>query len=201
MRKKQFNSDEDLWNGLRLEDPEALRQIVLKYSDKLLDYGFRFIPDEELVKDCVQDVFHLLWSKRTSLKEVSFPKAYLMKSLRNKMMREKDKWNIGNEIEELDSQNLPPEFIIQLDETNLLSDDLNAKLQEYIAKLSTRQKEVLYLRFYEGIKPKDIAVLMNINTQSVYNLMQSSLLSLRKMIDYQSIKAILSLGLFVVFKK
>jgi RNA polymerase sigma factor (sigma-70 family) len=54
------------------------------------------------------------------------------------------------------------------------------KLEGVLNSLSDRQKELIYLRFYQSLSFEQIAEVMNLSRQSVYNLLQKSLGSLRK---------------------
>jgi RNA polymerase sigma factor (sigma-70 family) len=54
---------------------------------------------------------------------------------------------------------------------NTFSDLLN--------KLPKRQKEIIYLRFYQDLEVSEIVEIMEINAQSVYNLIHKALANLR----------------------
>jgi RNA polymerase sigma factor (sigma-70 family) len=61
-----------------------------------------------------------------------------------------------------------------------ISTENAARLHEILSRLSARQKEIIYLKFYRHLDQEEIAALMNINRQSVYNLLHESLEKLRK---------------------
>ena len=54
------------------------------------------------------------------------------------------------------------------------------KLEVAMNHLPKRQKELIYLRFYQNLSFEQIAEVMNLGRQSVYNLFQKSLNNLRK---------------------
>lgn len=54
------------------------------------------------------------------------------------------------------------------------------KLEQMINSLPARQKELIYLRFYQSLSFEQISEVMQLGRQSVYNLLQKSLNSLRK---------------------
>ena len=54
------------------------------------------------------------------------------------------------------------------------------KLEQVMNQLPARQKELIYLRFHQNLSFEQIAEIMQLGRQSVYNLLQKSLLSLRR---------------------
>ena len=54
------------------------------------------------------------------------------------------------------------------------------KLQEAIHALTPKQKEVLYLRFYEGLSYDEIEKITDTNYQSIRNLLSKTIKNLRK---------------------
>lgn len=184
-----------LWRQFQQGDAEAFNILVRQYSDILYDYGTRFSPDGELVKDCIQDVFCVLWNRRKHLSEVTSIKFYLMKALRQKVIRELPKWRHTTPLDQLRADT--PSFVIEIEDDLTLPLEVRKKLAASINALSPRQKELLYLRFYKNLKQDKIAGIMGLNRQSVYNLQRSALLTLRKLIDYETIAALISVCIFI----
>src|SRR5690606_34981505 len=149
--------------------------------DLLYDYGIRFSADSELIKDCRQDVFSVVWNRREHLSEVTSVKFYLMKALRQQIVHELPKWQRAISLNFLNADALS--FTIEIEEDPDLPVEIRNKLTACINVLSPRQKELLYLRFYKNLKQEKIAEIMGLNRQSVYNLQRSALLALRKLID------------------
>jgi len=187
--------DSMLWRQFQQGDAEAFNILVRQYSDILYDYGTRFSPDGELVKDCIQDVFCVLWNRRKHLSEVTSIKFYLMKALRQKVIRELPKWRHTTPLDQLRADT--PSFVIEIEDDLTLPLEVRKKLAASINALSPRQKELLYLRFYKNLKQDKIAGIMGLNRQSVYNLQRSALLTLRKLIDYETIAALISVCIFI----
>src|SRR5690606_14004714 len=77
-----------LWKAFRGGDEVAFSEIARKYYRSLFGYGIKFSSDREFVKDCIQDLFMELWSKRESIGDTDFVKFYLFKSLRRKIHKE-----------------------------------------------------------------------------------------------------------------
>ncbi|MCL4642117.1 MULTISPECIES: RNA polymerase sigma factor [Olivibacter] len=187
MREQSAWDDRSMWDGLVDGQQGAFTALVRRYTDTLYDYGMRLCTDEELVKDCVQEVFLFIWRRRQYLQQPVSLKFYLMKAVRNKIGRELPKWQMKEQLQESEYQF--PDFFIELDEQTATPPAVRKRLKSYIDQLSPRQREILYLRFYEGLRQQKIAEMMNLNHQSVYNLLRGALVALKKKVDYETLIA------------
>lgn len=183
MKEQSEWDDRSIWDGLMNGQQHAFTVLVRRYTDALYVYGLRLCTDEELVKDCVQEVFLFIWRRRQYLQQPVSLKFYLMKAVRNKIVRELPKWQMKDELNESEYQF--PDFFMELDENAEMPQEIKNRMKFYIDQLSPRQREILYLRFYEGLKQQKIAEMMNLNHQSVYNLLRSALAALREKVDYE----------------
>ena len=52
-------------------------------------------------------------------------------------------------------------------------------LKEAIADLTPRQREVIYLKYFEGLSTDELAEILQIRAQSIYNLVHDALENLR----------------------
>ena len=64
---------------------------------------------------------------------------------------------------------------------NEYTKEQSAKLQKALASLSRRQREVVYLRFYQNLSYSEIADLMSMQVESVYNLISKAIGALKNM--------------------
>ena len=176
--------DEDLflWNEFRNGNADAFGELMRAHYQDLFNYGTRFTRDEELVKDCIQDLFLALWTHRGTISETSFVKYYLLKSLRHSLIRAIDRSRHYNHPGEGQFENLfsgvPPLENHLVREEHLA--DLARKMRKVLTGLTRRQQEVIYLRFYMDADIEEIAEIMSLNKQSVYNLLHDAFRKLRK---------------------
>jgi RNA polymerase sigma factor (sigma-70 family) len=165
--------DADLWDLFRAGDEVAYNTLITKYSKTLFNYGYRISQDADFVKDCVQDVFLELWGRRLKISPTQAVKWYLFKAMRLRIFREQSKWNRGEEVDDnyefLVEFNIESKIIADLD-----SEELSNKIKNTLNLLPPRQKEIMYLRFYEGLDFDSIAQIMEISKQSVHNLLQKA---------------------------
>ena len=177
--------DEDLllWNEFRNGNADAFGGLIRVHYQDLFHYGTRFTKDEELVKDCLQDLFLELWANRLTISETSFVKYYLLKALRRGLGRKIGRSKHAASWDELHFENLfngSPSIETQLIREEYLT-ELSRKMRKILASLSRRQQEVIYLRFYVEADPEEIAEIMSLNRQSVYNLLHDALKKLKKL--------------------
>jgi RNA polymerase sigma factor (sigma-70 family) len=62
-----------------------------------------------------------------------------------------------------------------------MSEEQATILRKTMAQLSKRQHELIYLKFYQHLDHAQIAGLMNLNRQSVYNLLHETIQKLRSL--------------------
>ena len=168
-------SEIELWGQLKAGNKKALEQIYRNNVDLLFKYGCRFSKNEQLVEDCIQDLFIEVWRNRTGLGETNSIKRYLLASIRRKIIRLVDKRKRVVSTEEHD-----PGFGLELDiEHKMINAEtkvaMNQQLQEAFDNLSKRQKEAIYLKYYAGLDYEDIGNVMDIGYQSLRNLVSHAL--------------------------
>jgi RNA polymerase sigma factor (sigma-70 family) len=178
MRYVNFTSEE-LWKQFLPGDHLALDALVKRHYNLLYQYGCKFTRDAALVKDCIQDLFLYLWHKRNAINETASVEYYLMKALRRRLGRALTKTGSTENlsfIEFKDANATPDDQLIQQEQRAALAD----RIKKCILQLSKRQQEIIYLRFYLNASAADIADIMQLNRQSVYNLLNDALNKLRQ---------------------
>ena len=179
--RKDNSSDITLWNQLRSGDEEAFSSLFERYYSTLVNYGKTLMTGEDLVKDCVQDVFVDIWTYRYKLNEAIVVKAYLLSSVRKRIARLHHREHIFSNIKQIDSLEFLFDFSI---EDRLIADETTAKkveqLNKSINQLSDRQKEAIYLRYHQGLSVEQVAEVLNLYYQSTKNLLHRAILQLRK---------------------
>lgn len=177
MHDTTANLPDHIWQRFRAGDTMAYEQLMKLYYMDMFSYGTRFTRDTDLVKDCLQDIFLLLWNKRQTLGDVRYVKTYLLTALRRKLKKEKDKQRI-HYVED--------PFVFESGFDAPLPADQQLMLEEYLqekvyavrivlARLTARQQEMIYLRFFQEREMEDIVEIMGMNRQSVYNLLHDAL--------------------------
>jgi RNA polymerase sigma factor (sigma-70 family) len=179
--KHQVNQD-TLWQDFKKGNRHAFNTLLQEYYPRLLNYGVRLVSDRLFVEDTLQDLFIDLWQKRAGLGDVQNVNAYLVSSFRRRLLREKEKKNrLGTVLELFDNYDFHFQFDIQ---TQLIGveqeNETHDTLKKHLDKLTKRQREAIYLRFYQGLGYVDIAQIMAINQHSAVNLVYDALRLMRQ---------------------
>ena len=196
INKKYFESvinltkeqEQTLWKDMISGNKKSFEDLYKQYFQALINYGFRITKNENLIEDAVQELFISIWNNRTNLSEVNEVKFYLFRSLKNRILRqlEKDIFDKSDDIDVyLDFLNSISEEQKKIDSEQF---DANLEtLQRAIAHLPIRQQEVINLKYYHDFTLDEIAKLMDVNKQSVSNLLFRSYAILRKLLKNLSI--------------
>jgi RNA polymerase sigma factor (sigma-70 family) len=164
-------------------DYDAFTLLYNKYIRPLTQYGLKFINDLPAVEDCLHDVFVWLWTNRERLAIQYSVKSYLFKAVRTSILHRVQQQNRLHP--------LPPQkehdyqFELQLTpETQVLHHEhqrmVRQQIEQVLNKLTAKQKEVIYLRYYEGLRFEDIARNMNLSVKACYKLMGRALATMRE---------------------
>lgn len=168
--------DNVLWDAFRKGDDRALVTIFDRYAQSLYNYGCKILSDRETVKDNVQDLFLELCRKRGNLGETNAIKFYLFKALRRKLVRSKLKTPLISLVTS-DLTSPSPEADL-IDKQSI---EHQQQILEYrLTRLTNRQREAIFLRYYEELSFDKIAEIMDLRKQSIYNLINESFTILKK---------------------
>lgn len=177
MSKTAFQkSDNELWNLLQKSSKVAFSALYKRHVQSLLNFGFKFTTNQELIKDTLQELFIEFWNKRASLSDVKHVKVYIMKSFRYKLLRAISKSYKARtySFEELFID--IPEFE---DKDYEAAKARRKRLKKALLQLPKRQREAIHLRYFQNLKNDEIAEIIDINYQSVSNLLQRAILKLK----------------------
>jgi len=174
-------NDQLRWQQLQDGQHTALEAIYRDHVEHLLEYGRRFSTDISLVEDAIQDLFVYIWQKRDTLSAPDTIRPYLLVALRRRIIRTiqtKQKRQDERPVEEF---SFAAEWAI--DEQIIaqeLSEEQSQQLKMAFTALTGRQREALFLRFYEGLSYEEISEVMDVRYQSLRNLISTALKRLRE---------------------
>jgi RNA polymerase sigma factor (sigma-70 family) len=176
-------SDTELWGLFQEGQPEAVTVLFRRHYQGLYGYGLKISRDESLTKDCIQEMFGELWDKRDSLSPVKHVKAYLLKFLRRQIFHSLEQ---AARQSARDRVSLPAFEVVLSAESVLVQEQLSletqARLNAALQQLTPREREVLYLRFFDALSCEAISEVTTLRYQSVVNLIHESIKKLRKQV-------------------
>ncbi len=174
-------TDKFIWKSLKEGDLNAFSVLFESYYPKLHGYGLKISNSIALTEDSLQDFFLYIYEHRENLSDLDTIAPYLFTSYRRfllKMMKKNAKLKHTDFSEEVfvDVQ-FTAEELMTHQETERFK---NKNLSELLNKLPKRQKEAIYLKYYSGLKAKQISEIMGINYQSVVNTLHKAIKSLKE---------------------
>lgn len=178
--KDQSNwNEDDSWGKFRNGNYSILGEIFEENFKELYFYGLKLVPVSDLVKDTIQDVFLDIWSRRTEMNTIENIKAYLFVSLRRKLLRHVTKLRKESTLDQSGDE----PFVLTFEDF-LVKKETDTKVTRALVKslqqLTERQREVILLRFNHELEFQDMATIMDMNVQSVRNLLFRALEHIRK---------------------
>ena len=141
--------------------------IFLKYHSVLQAYGMSLVGDNSLVEESIQELFIYIFEKNIDLEEITNIKAYLFTSLRRRILSKKQILTIP--ITDISDEK---EYIED-------SNGENEKIEDLLSALPTRQREAVYLKFFNKLSAKEISEVMEIKPQVVANTIFKALKKLK----------------------
>jgi RNA polymerase sigma factor (sigma-70 family) len=165
----------NLWQSFKGGDKESFVLIYRHYFKMLVNYGSRFTSDPQLLEDAVQDLFISIWKRRDELDNlghVDNPKFYLLRALRNQLIRN-SRHDVFDQAEDIDDflDHLVSLSVEQQTINQETVTDQSQKVRFVVSKLSPRQQEAINLRFYHGMSLDQISQMMGINKQAASNML------------------------------
>ncbi len=193
---------QEAWTNFKGGDFASLGILFETYYQELFYYGIKIVALPDLVKDTIQDLFTDVWERRNKLTAVENFKAYLIISLRRELVRRITKIRKESSVGQLDSLQFSfsaEDFLISSEESLKNS----RVLAQSMEGLTERQREVILLRFYHGLEFSEIGQVLEMNIQSVRNLLFRSLEKIRHEMSDKGVSGVENIEIFLwtVFSK
>lgn len=177
-------TDKFLWKALKEGDLNAFSVLFESYYPQLHSYGLKISKNTVVTEDTLQDFFLYVYEHRENLSDIDTIAPYLFTSYKRfllKVMKKNEKMKHTDFSNEnfVDIQ-FTAEEVITNQETIIFK---NKNLSLLLNKLPKRQKEAIYLKYYSGLKATEISEIMDINYQSVVNILYKAIKSLKEEIS------------------
>ncbi len=171
-------------------DVRAFEQVFNTHYANLCRYAQKYVIDLDNAREIVQDTFVKFWEIKHSLLHDTSVKSYLYKAVRNNCLDYLKHIRISNEYKEdllrkiMDSgfrSITSPENCLN----GLIQKELENRINDAIASLPDRCREIFELSRFKGLKYREIAGELNISIKTVETQMSRAIQSLhKKLVDY-----------------
>jgi len=182
---KDFTNEKVLLQEIKSGNDQAFEFLFKSYYPRLRGYAIRFVKDEEVVRDIIQESFLKFWEKRSILEAVSVS-SLLFAMVRNACLNYLKHLHVVEQhsleyLASIDGQ----EELYSLDfhigpEYSLLYKELQEQVQIVLNSLSPRSREIFLMSRFEKMKNREIAESLRISTTAVEKHISKALISFTK---------------------
>jgi RNA polymerase sigma factor (sigma-70 family) len=170
------NQDITLWESFRNGDREAFALLFRRHYEALFRYGSKFTVATPVLEDTIQELFMELWQAKSRTPVLSV-RAYLLKALKYKLLKKYTQMLNTLPLREEEGG------FEWSHETSLIARQDSVEKEKIVVealnRLSNRQKEIIYLKYYQNLSYEEVSEIMNINYQAARNLLYQAIKSLK----------------------
>jgi RNA polymerase sigma factor, sigma-70 family len=176
-----LNNEILIWNGIKNNEVDSLKELYNLYYQDLFNFGKRMTSDEQLIEDALQETFISIWKYRQTSSVPAMVKQYVYKVFRNQLLlilRKRPVTSYSGELPDFSVEISFDHKIIEGEDAVLLSNQVNIAL----SKLTSRQREIIYYRFYENLSFDEISGIMDMQTRATYKLLARALAAMKEVL-------------------
>lgn len=165
----------------------AFDELLARNQSKLFTYIMFVVRDQELANDLFQDTFVKVITKLQEGKYTDSGKFsyWITRIAHNVIMdwyRMQKNEHIVEPTEDNDLSNLNENSVIDRNiESDIINNQIMQDVRHMMNNLPTPQREVVYMRFYQGMSFKEIAEITGVSINTALGRMRYAILNLRKM--------------------
>jgi RNA polymerase sigma-70 factor (family 1) len=159
----QLWPDIKLLELLRFDDRNAFELLYNRYASKVFQVAYNLFRDKDVCEDLVQELFIDLWFKRHQLNIDNLP-AYLKVAIKNRVLV-----YIRTQKATLDVTTVDKMMEQYTADSKLMQDDIARLLEENIAGLPEKCRQIFIMSRKQYLSNKEIATQLNLSVKTVEN--------------------------------
>lgn len=175
--------DKKLIEKIRSGNEQAFEVLFKRYYKNLCVFALRYIPEEDIVEDLVQEMFFKLWEKRDNLFITTSLESYLFRSVHNQAINFLNHEKIKRGYKDK---------VVQGYKSKLYNDDiafwefgLEDVVRKNIEELPEKRRRIFKMSRFDDLKNQEIAEKLNVSIKTVEAQMTQAIRFLRdKLKDY-----------------
>lgn len=154
------------------------------YVNELYSYGIAFGTDRAVLQDIIHDIFLHFVENKSSLKNITNVKFYLIRALKNRLISAERSIKHFDDIDDLDEAT-GYSFSLKVTSVDLLIEKedrahLTKRVDELLLCLTNRQREAIYLRYIQELSYEEIGVLLGMTPKASRKLVSRALIRIRE---------------------
>lgn len=163
----------EFFEAFRKGEEQAFDRVFRAYHGPLTFYAFRYVKDEKLAEDIVQDCFVELWERRKKLLQVQSINSYLYRCVYNhcsKLLKKMDRKMVVDD--------LPADPL----ETHIVEGEILARILQVMDHLPLRMRQVVRMYYLEEKSLVEIGTEIGIDPETARSHRYRAIQLLRKTI-------------------
>jgi RNA polymerase sigma-70 factor, ECF subfamily len=154
------------------DDKTALEELFNYFYPRLYNFSKAFLKLEEGIDDILQEVFLKIWVNRRNINSADTFNSYIFTITRNLLLNElRSRLNEQKTRDKIFRLSVAEEFLLS---EQIEYQEMKEKVDQMVATLPERQREVFLLSRKEGLSYKEIATKLDIAEKTVeYHISQA----------------------------
>ena len=171
---------------------DAFDELLARYKDKLYSYIFFNVHNEDMANDIFQETFvrAIMTIQQGRYTAAGKFQGWITRIARNQIIDQfrlnKNENTISNDDSEGDIFN-DVRISVQPIENQMLTEQMLEEACQLMDELPMNQREVVYMRFFQGLSFKEIAETTGVSINTALGRMRYAILNMRKMADERCI--------------
>lgn len=171
-------------------------QIFNEYFPSLCVFAFKFVGDEEVAKDIVQDVFTKIWGAQKTFESEKSMRVYFYLATKNTAIDYLKKEKKNKRSSDIADFNIEDENLII---NEIIREETYRMLGDALSTLTPKAREVIRLNL-KGLSNQEIADELGVSINTVKTHKLNAFRELRKILGDHQYIILLSTGLFKLFE-
>ena len=169
-------------------------KLYIDYQPRLLAYVRRFVNDDSVAQDLVQDSFMALWDKQIPFNTEDTRRLLFVATrnrclnyLKHKNIVDRYTQNCRTQVKVGEERLYNYDFSFFVNEHPYLYQELEREIQRIVDSLPKRCREVFVLSRFQGLKNREIAERLHISLNTVERHIQRALRIFTEALEHESI--------------
>lgn len=160
-------ADKGLVSGIKNGEKDCFKRLYDKYHRELYFLAKKYLKNESLAKDSVQDIFLKLWNKRETLDASASIKSFLYTMLKNHVLNIiRDKRNHRKILKDLGRTD-QRKFSRSKTEEEVIYSEYRDLVNTALKQLSPAQQKVFKMRSFDGLSNAEVAGKRKVSVNTV----------------------------------
>jgi RNA polymerase sigma-70 factor (family 1) len=193
LNNQSDNDESKIVGSLSKGNLLAFNTLFKEYSGRLYRFAYGYLKSEEEAEELVQEVFTIIWEKRSDLKAESSFKSYLFTIAFNIIRKH---FRSRKYLSEYLREGMASDLDMNTSQ-KISYDSLYGYLTELVEKLPLRRREIFVKSRFEGYSIREISEELNISHKTVENQLTDALKFIRANLNEEKLSLILFFFLFI----